>query len=120
MAEFYNHIVNTEGLSHEDWLQHRRSGIGGSDAAKVLGISDYGNAASVYLDKKGDMEPVKETFRLWFGREAEPIIAKRFELETGFKVERYPWMCQSTEYPWMLADLDYIGTDDEGRKFVLE
>lgn len=32
-------LVSTEDLPREQWLEYRRKGIGGSDAAAVLGIS---------------------------------------------------------------------------------
>ena len=31
-------FVETENLSREDWLSYRRKGIGGSDAAAIMGI----------------------------------------------------------------------------------
>ena len=34
-----NILVETEGLSREEWLRYRKSGIGGSDVAAILGIS---------------------------------------------------------------------------------
>ena len=32
-------LVDTGNLSNEEWLSYRRRGIGGSDAAAILGIS---------------------------------------------------------------------------------
>lgn len=32
-------LVDTSSLSNEEWLSYRRRGIGGSDAAAILGIS---------------------------------------------------------------------------------
>ena len=31
-------FVDTEDLSREDWLSYRRAGIGGSDAAAIMGM----------------------------------------------------------------------------------
>ena len=36
-----NPVISTEGLPREEWLAYRRKGIGGSDAAAVLGISPF-------------------------------------------------------------------------------
>lgn len=30
-------LVSTEGLTEEEWLNYRRKGIGGSDAAAIMG-----------------------------------------------------------------------------------
>lgn len=32
-------LVSTEDMQEETWLQYRRNGIGGSDAAAVIGLS---------------------------------------------------------------------------------
>ena len=32
-------LVDTEGLSNEEWLKWRKKGLGGSDIAAILGIS---------------------------------------------------------------------------------
>ena len=42
-------LVGTEGLPREQWLEYRRKGIGGSDAAAVLGISPFGDE-DIFLD----------------------------------------------------------------------
>ena len=34
-------VVETENLSREDWLNYRRQGIGGSDAAAIMGVSPF-------------------------------------------------------------------------------
>ena len=44
-------LVDTTNLSREDWLAYRRQGIGGSDAAAVLGISPFRTAVDLYYDK---------------------------------------------------------------------
>ena len=44
-------VVETAGLSEEDWLEYRRQGIGGSDAAAILGISPFATARDLYYDK---------------------------------------------------------------------
>lgn len=34
-------LASTEHMSYEDWLEHRKLGIGGSDASVVCGVSKY-------------------------------------------------------------------------------
>ena len=37
-----------------EWLLERKKGIGGSDAAKILGLSPWGTALDVWADKVGE------------------------------------------------------------------
>lgn len=41
-------LVDTDGLPEETWLEYRRKGIGGSDAAAILGVSPFATARDLY------------------------------------------------------------------------
>lgn len=67
----------------EAWWAGRRSGIGSSDAAQVLGVSKWGNPLTLYHEKKNP-QPLSKgqtEFQTW-GLLLEPVIAKRFAEET--------------------------------------
>ena len=44
-------LVDTKDLPESDWLEYRRRGIGGSDAASILGVSPFRTARDLYYDK---------------------------------------------------------------------
>ena len=46
-----NVIANTENLSYAEWLDYRKTGIGGSDAAVVCGISKYKSPVELWMEK---------------------------------------------------------------------
>jgi putative phage-type endonuclease len=69
------------------WLQTRRTGIGGSDAAAILGLSPWKSAMDVWLDKRGltgdeRPDPDKE-FLFELGQLMEPVITGLYEKRTG-------------------------------------
>jgi predicted phage-related endonuclease len=41
-------IVDTTGISEEQWLEYRRTGIGGSDVSAVMGVSPFTTARDLY------------------------------------------------------------------------
>ena len=43
-------LVDTADLSREDWLDYRRLGIGGSDAAAIMGLSPFATIRDLYFD----------------------------------------------------------------------
>ena len=47
-------------LPYEDWLEYRKQGIGGSDAAVVCGISRYKSPVELWMEKTGQL-PSQET-----------------------------------------------------------
>lgn len=93
-------------LSHSDWLEMRRKGIGGSDAAAIAGMSQYSSAFSVYLDKLGKVPEAEDNLAMLIGRELEDTVARLWEAETGKKVHRSGFMWQSSTRAWQIADVD--------------
>lgn len=75
--------------AREGWLAERRTGIGGSDAAAVLGISPWRTPVDVWLDKTGRAGPQPETEAMRIGTELEDYVARRYSAETGRSVRRY-------------------------------
>ena len=49
-------IVSTENLSYEEWLQLRKRGIGGSDAAVILGISPFKSTWELWNEKVKEIQ----------------------------------------------------------------
>lgn len=105
--------IPTAGMGREDWLKIRKTGIGGSDAGAVCGLSPYANAMSVYQDKTSKEVADKDTECMRQGRDLEDYVARRFMEATGLKVRRSNKMYRSSRYPFMLADVDRLvcGTD---------
>lgn len=99
-------FIKLDGLSREDWLKYRQLGIGGSDAAAIVGLSNYRSAFDVFLDKKGKLGAQADTLNTLIGRELEDTVARLFEQHTGKKVRRSGFMMQSAKRSWQLADID--------------
>ncbi len=65
-------LVETADLSREDWLSYRRQGLGGSDAAAVLGISPFRTARDLYYDKRGI--PIEDDGGNWVAMEVGNLL----------------------------------------------
>ena len=83
----------------------RKTGIGGSDAAAIVGLGKYSTPLSVYLDKTTDV--VKETTEVMTrGNVLEPFVQSLFERKTGWKVQNNLQTQRNQDHPFMLANLD--------------
>ena len=101
-------FVSTIDLPKEEWLKYRKMGITGTDAGAITGMNPYVSAFSVYQDKVTDIMEQNDNEAMRQGRDMEEYVAKRFEMETGFKVRRANAIYQNEEHPFMLADFDRI------------
>lgn len=68
------------------WLANRRLGIGGSDAAGVLGLSPWTTPLKIYLEKRGEIEGDEQTLPMEMGTLLEPVIIELFRRRTGQEV----------------------------------
>ena len=86
-------FVDTENLSREDWLSFRRKGIGGSDAAAIMGMSPFCTKRDLYYDKLGIQPVMDEEEDNWVAKEVghrlEDLVAEIFARKTGYKAVSY-------------------------------
>lgn len=125
MAEAYQPkvLVDTQDLPEKEWLEWRRKGIGGSDAAIVLGISPFATARDLYYDKLrivSYQDPNSNWVALQVGHLLEGLVAEIFHRKTGFPIFAIRKMFYHPDHPFMLADVDFFATLPTGETAILE
>lgn len=98
--------ISTKNMDRNEWLKIRKTGLGGSDAGAVCGLNPHVSPMAVYRDKVSDETDMGDNEAMRQGRDLEEYVVQRFTEETGLKVRRSNKMYRSTEYPWMIADVD--------------
>ena len=110
--------VETRNMTEQEWLEARTRGIGGSDAAVVLGLSRYKTPFELWLEKTGQVTPQSSTSEAaYFGSLLEDLVAKEFEKRSGKKVRKRNAMFQHPEHEFILANIDRFVV---GEKAILE
>lgn len=98
--------ISTVNMSHEEWLEHRRRTIGGSDAAAIVGLSRWATPLTVYMDKKGLSPDKPDNIAMRIGRELEETVARLWSEETGKKCQRRNAILVNPAYPFAHANVD--------------
>lgn len=97
-------------VEHDDrasWLTERRTGLGGSDVAGVLGLSPWQSPWSVWADKVGLLPlDTDETDAQEFGLMAEPMLRDYFHRRTGLHVIGAQTSVTHPDHPWARVTLD--------------
>lgn len=86
----------------------RKTGIGGSDVAGIVGLSKWKTPLQVYLSKTSDFGTEEETKAMARGSALEPFVRGLFAKQTGFSVELCPHVFRHPGKPFMLGNLDGI------------
>jgi putative phage-type endonuclease len=100
----------------QEQKQARKTGIGGSDVAAILGLSPWKTALQVYMEKRGEIEEESENRFTKWGSILEPVILAEYEQQTGEKVSRPNQLIRSYRYPFMIANVDGLIEKSENGK----
>ena len=105
--------ISTKNMPHEEWLEHRRKSIGGSDASAIVGLNKYASQYSVWADKMGKLPPKEDNEPMRLGRDLEEYVAQRFTEATGKKLRRENNILINPDFPFAHANVDrmVIGED---------
>lgn len=98
--------VSTIEMNRIEWLQLRKSGIGGSDASAILGFNRWKSAFQLYIEKTSETDEEIDNEFVYWGNVLEDIVAQEFAKRTGKKVQRVNRMLRHPNYPFMTANLD--------------
>ena len=105
--------VNT--ISHNDVRTNRHEYIGGSDIAKIMGLSRWGTPLSLWAEKtqKIPAKDLSDVEAVELGIDLEEFVAKKFTQKTGKAVRRSPKLYQHPSYPYMVAHVDRLVTGSD-------
>lgn len=111
--------------SREEWLEHRKKYIGGSECSAIINENPYMNNVQLFEIKTGQVIPedISSKPYVQFGIGAEPIIRELFKLNyPQYKMEYVEnWSHVNDSTPWAAASLDGELTEiATGRKGIWE
>lgn len=109
----------------EEWLQERKKGIGGSDAAAIIGKNHYKTNVALWEEKTGkrEAEDISDKPYVKYGTEAEGLLRELFKLDfPQYEVSHQEnTIIKHPKYPFLFASLDGQIVDKEtGELGILE
>lgn len=113
-------LSNTKNMTREQWLRWRKEGIGGSDVSIICGINKYKSALELWMEKRGYKESDEAGESAYWGTTLEPIVREEFTKRTDLEVDTISLMLKHPKYDFMLANVDGIVNDNEGKKCIFE
>ena len=111
--------------TRDEWLKCRCSGIGGSDAACVVGKNKYKSNVDLWMEKTGrkKQDDISDKPAVAFGSHAELLLRQLFALNYSiYTVEYHPYrMYANDDLPFLFATLDgELHNNFSGEDGVLE
>ena len=86
----------------------RKTGLGGSDCAVILGMSPWKTRYELYLEKTGEREApdLSSNESVYWGTVHEEAVAKRYAERMDCKVRRNNRTLRLSSHPFMMAHID--------------
>ena len=69
--------VSLQGVKRNEWLNLRKTGLGGSDAGAVCGLNPYSSPLQVFYDKTSEEVQDKDSESMRQGRDLEEYVARK-------------------------------------------
>jgi len=111
-------VVGTWKDGSAEWQAERRKGLGGSDAAVILGQKPYGTTREeLWRQKTGREAPTERSFAMQYGSIVEPFVRdylRRRADDTPSRFGRFadlwdmPAQLRHPDHAWMLGNVDGI------------
>jgi len=101
-------------MDHQQWLNWRKRGIGGSDASVIMKVSPWKTPHELWEEKVFGIEKSFENSSMKRGKDLEETARMEFEKLMGVIVA--PDQREHKDLPWMRASLD--GIDIDGKVLV--
>ena len=96
----------------------RRTGIGGSDAAAILGLSPWKAPIQVFEEKLALVEAQPPTPQMEWGTALEGVIRRHFTRVTGLPVVEHTEVIRHPEHDWMIAHVDGLVYEASETEFI--
>ena len=107
------HILNFD--SEEDWLEQRKTCIGGSDVGAILGLNHYKSALQVYKEKvDNNRQNLSGNVYIKKGNDLESLVRSKYVAEyakeylEGRVVKHPNFIIYNEDYPWLHINLDGV------------
>jgi putative phage-type endonuclease len=97
------------------WLEARRAGIGGSDAAAVLGLSPWASPLSLWVEKTQGSVDDRQVEAMEWGNVLEDAIARKLARDNGIRLGPCPGILASPQRPYQISTIDRYGLDKHGQ-----
>jgi putative phage-type endonuclease len=89
-----------------EWLELRRTGLGASDMAAVMGVSPYKTPYQLWAEKTGATPPQKVGAAANRGVILEDAVGQYYEQERGVKLRKSNGVVRLRKHPRIMASLD--------------
>ena len=102
-------VADTRKMTREEWLEHRRKGIGGSDITVLMGVNPWKSPMDVWLEKTEEFDTEDEDNEvMYWGRVLEDIVAREFTERTGKKVRKKNSILRHPGHYFLMANVDRL------------
>lgn len=105
-------------MTRAEWLEARRTGIGGSDIAAVLGLSPWRTPIDVWRDKVEPGPEPEPSEAMYWGTVLEDVVAREYSRRTGNAVQRLNRIIRHPLHDWAIGTVDRFVVSGNSRARV--
>lgn len=112
-------LQTAQNLTDADWHAQRRSVLGASEVAAVLGLSRWATPLDIYLSKVMGVQRGGST-ATQLGHLLQPVIGAKAAEHLGVRLTETEVFSTHAIEPWMGATVDYLAETPGGDPVIIE
>ena len=93
--------------TQQQFADDQASGLGATDTPKILGLSKYGTALTVWESKVNPGQRDKSSLPAWLGMQLQSTVAELYTSATGWRVRAATKQYRHPVHEFILCHLDY-------------
>lgn len=103
--------------NREEWLEARKTYLGGSDLGAIISVNKYKTALDVYLEKTSENFEETNNDATYWGNVLEDVVAQEYSKRVNLPVEVETKLLRHPEHEFLGANIDrWVGN----KEYVLE
>lgn len=95
------------GDQRQEFIEQQLSGLGATDSPKILNLSKYGTALTVYERLQKISVPSEMGLPAWLGLRLQAVVGEMFSQAMGVKLRADNKHHRHFEHDWMTCHLDF-------------
>ena len=116
-------IGDMQSISNDEYIMHRRKGLGTSDSSIVLGVNPYKNIEQL-IDEKlrttitEEERAIGKKSSVMKGKDLEPLIIKKWSLAANKTIIKPTAQYVHKDFPFLKFNFDGVSYNEELKQYI--
>lgn len=116
-------IADMQHITNDEYIMHRRKGLGTSDSSIILGVNPYSTLDDLIQQKLSstiseEERAIGKKSSVMKGKDLEPLIIKKWSIAADKKIIKPDAQYRHKDFPFLKFNFDGVSYDEELKQYI--